>query len=166
MWYHRRPLIALEDRGPLRVMFVLTEHAGGRGGDPAVELIRRMDRRAIPARVVLPEVTSAPWARRWPAKIPAFTGLLAQKYDFAVLLAAGAAVAPAADRRRGDGRHGGDKMFWGRLAAWLAGVPVICSALHSTGLPDRVELPNRLLAPADRRIHRRGRAARPLSGRA
>ena len=42
---------------------------------------------------------------------------------------------------------GGDKMFWGRLAAWLAGVPVICSALHSTGLPDHVELPNRLLAP-------------------
>jgi glycosyltransferase involved in cell wall biosynthesis len=42
---------------------------------------------------------------------------------------------------------GGDKMFWGRLAAWLAGVPVICSALHSSGLPDRVELPNRLLAP-------------------
>ena len=42
---------------------------------------------------------------------------------------------------------GGDKMFWGRLAAWLAGVPVICSSLHSTGLPDHVELPNRLLAP-------------------
>jgi glycosyltransferase involved in cell wall biosynthesis len=42
---------------------------------------------------------------------------------------------------------GGDKMFWGRLAGRLAGVPVICSALHSTGLPDHVELPNRLLAP-------------------
>ena len=41
----------------------------------------------------------------------------------------------------------GDKMFWGRLAAWLAGVPVVCSALHSTGFPDHVELPNRLLAP-------------------
>ena len=42
---------------------------------------------------------------------------------------------------------GGDKMFWGRLAGWLAGVPVICSALHSTGLPDHVELLNRLLSP-------------------
>jgi len=42
---------------------------------------------------------------------------------------------------------GGDKMFWGRLAAWRAGVPVICSALHSTGLPDRVEFSNRLLTP-------------------
>jgi glycosyltransferase involved in cell wall biosynthesis len=38
-------------------------------------------------------------------------------------------------------------MFWGRLAGWLAGVPVICSALHSTGLPDHVEWLNRLLAP-------------------
>ena len=38
-------------------------------------------------------------------------------------------------------------MFWGRLAAWLSGVPVICSALHSTGLPDHVEFSNRLLAP-------------------
>jgi glycosyltransferase involved in cell wall biosynthesis len=41
----------------------------------------------------------------------------------------------------------GDKMFWGRLAAWLSGVPVICSALHSTGYPDNVEFSNRLLAP-------------------
>jgi glycosyltransferase involved in cell wall biosynthesis len=42
---------------------------------------------------------------------------------------------------------GGDKMFWGRLAGWLAGAPVICSALHSTGLPDHVERSNRLLTP-------------------
>jgi glycosyltransferase involved in cell wall biosynthesis len=42
---------------------------------------------------------------------------------------------------------GGDKMFWGRLAGSLAGTPVICSALHSTGLPDHVEFSNRLLTP-------------------
>jgi glycosyltransferase involved in cell wall biosynthesis len=41
----------------------------------------------------------------------------------------------------------GDKMFWGRLAARLAGVPVIASALHSTGMPDSVQFSNRLLAP-------------------
>ncbi len=41
----------------------------------------------------------------------------------------------------------GDKMFWGRLAARLAGVPVIASALHSTGWPDSVQWANRLLAP-------------------
>ncbi len=41
----------------------------------------------------------------------------------------------------------GDKMFWGRLAARWAGVPVICSALHSTGWPDGVGRLNRLLTP-------------------
>ena len=39
----------------------------------------------------------------------------------------------------------GDKMFWGRLAAHLAGVPVIVSALHSTGWPDGVGRINRWL---------------------
>jgi glycosyltransferase involved in cell wall biosynthesis len=39
----------------------------------------------------------------------------------------------------------GDKMFWGRLAAYRARVPVIASALHSTGWPDQVERVNRWL---------------------
>lgn len=39
----------------------------------------------------------------------------------------------------------GDKMFWGRIAAKLAGVPVVCSALHSTGWPDGVGKLNRCL---------------------
>ncbi|MEZ6113627.1 MAG: glycosyltransferase [Pirellulaceae bacterium] len=41
----------------------------------------------------------------------------------------------------------GDKMFWGRLAARCAGVPVIASALHSTGWPDGVGRLNRVLTP-------------------
>jgi glycosyltransferase involved in cell wall biosynthesis len=41
----------------------------------------------------------------------------------------------------------GDKMFWGRLAARRAGVPVVVSALHAMGSADRVQWPNRLLAP-------------------
>ncbi len=41
----------------------------------------------------------------------------------------------------------GDKMFWGRLAARRAGVPVIVSALHTTGWPDCVGRLNRLLTP-------------------
>lgn len=39
----------------------------------------------------------------------------------------------------------GDKMFWGRLAARIAGVPFIASALHSTGWPDGVGRMNRWL---------------------
>jgi glycosyltransferase involved in cell wall biosynthesis len=38
-------------------------------------------------------------------------------------------------------------MFWGRLAAWRARVPVILSALHSTGWPDGVGRLNRLITP-------------------
>lgn len=41
----------------------------------------------------------------------------------------------------------GDKMFWGRICAKLAKVPVICSALHSTGWPDGVGKLNRFLTP-------------------
>ncbi len=41
----------------------------------------------------------------------------------------------------------GDKMFWGRLAARRVSVPVILSALHSTGWPDGVGRLNRMLTP-------------------
>jgi len=41
----------------------------------------------------------------------------------------------------------GDKMFWGRLAAKFASLPVVCSALHSTGWPDGVGKMNRWLTP-------------------
>ena len=41
----------------------------------------------------------------------------------------------------------GDKMFWGRLAARMAGVPVVASALHSTGWPDVVGRFNHWLTP-------------------
>jgi glycosyltransferase involved in cell wall biosynthesis len=81
------------------------------------------------------------------AEIPAHTGLLAHKYDFAVLNR----LTLLMRERKIDAvvtvGTGGDKMFWGRLAAWRAGVPVVLSALHSTGLPDHVEIPNRLLVP-------------------
>jgi glycosyltransferase involved in cell wall biosynthesis len=38
-------------------------------------------------------------------------------------------------------------MFWGRIAARRVGVPVVLSALHSTGWPDGVGRLNRLLTP-------------------
>jgi len=41
----------------------------------------------------------------------------------------------------------GDNMLWGRLCARLASVPVICSAVHSTGWPDVIGKMNRLLTP-------------------
>ena len=146
MFRHRRELIPLDDRGPLRVMFVITSMPVGGAETLLTELIRRMDRgRFLPELCCLKYFD--PLGEVLAQEIPAFTELLAHKYDVRVLWR----LTQLMRRRRIDAvvtvGTGGDKMFWGRLAAWLAGVPVICSALHSTGLPDRVEFANRLLAP-------------------
>jgi len=146
MFRRSKDLVPLEDRGPLRVMFVITSMPVGGAETLLVELIRRMDR-----SLVRPELCClkhlGPLGEVLENEIPAFSRLLCGKYDFRVLWR----LVRLMHARRIDAvltvGTGGDKMFWGRLAAWLAGVPVICSALHSTGLPDHVELPNRLLAP-------------------
>jgi glycosyltransferase involved in cell wall biosynthesis len=145
MLFRRRCITPLADRGPLRVMFVITSMPVGGMESLLVELIRRMDRSRFEPELcclkyfdVLGEVVAQ--------EIPAFTGLLKHKYDFTVLRR----LKKLLRQRRIDAVvtvGTGDKMFWGRLAAWSAGVPVICSALHSMGMPDRVETLNRLLAP-------------------
>lgn len=142
----RRRWLPIEDRGPLRVLFVITSMPVGGAETLLVELIRRLDRsRYAPELCCLKY--PGPLGEMLAAEVPTHTGLLAHKYDFGVL----ARLIRLVRNRRIDAvvtvGTGGDKMFWGRLAARLAGVPVICSALHSTGLPDHVELPNRLLAP-------------------
>ncbi len=139
-------LAPLSERGPLRVMFVITNMPVGGAETLLVDIVRRLDRnRFAPELCCLKHF--GPLGEVLAKEVPAFTGLLNHKYDFAVL---GRLRRLLADRRIDaviTVGTGGDKMFWGRLAARAAGVPVICSALHSTGLPDHVELPNRLLAP-------------------
>ena len=127
------------------MMFVTTSMPVGGMETLLVELIHRMDRRRFQPELcclkyfdVLGEVLAQ--------EIPAFTGLLKHKHDVAVLWR----LWKLMRQRQIDAVitvGAGDKMFWGRLAAWSAGVPVICSALHSMGFPDRVEKLNRLLAP-------------------
>jgi len=146
MLLRHRKLTPLEDRGPLRVMFVITCMPVGGAETLLVELVRRFDRERF-----VPEICClkyrGPLGEALAQEVPTWTGLLEHKYDFAVL----GRLRRLLRRRRIDAvvtvGTGGDKMFWGRLAAALEGVPVICSWLHSTGLPDHVELPNRLLAP-------------------
>jgi glycosyltransferase involved in cell wall biosynthesis len=140
----RRKLTPLADRGPLRVMFIVTNMPVGGAEVLLAELIRRMDRdRFLPELCCLKRLDRL--GEQLSKEVPAFHGLIWNKFDFTVLWR----LARLMRRRRIDAVvtvGAGDKMFWGRLAARLSGVPVICSALHSTGAPERVERSNRLLA--------------------
>jgi len=141
----RRTLTPLDDRGPLRVMFVITSMPVGGMESLLVELVRRLDRdRFLPEICCLKHFDAL--GEVLAREVPAFTGLLKNKYDLRVL----GRLKKLLHQRRMDvvvTVGAGDKMFWGRLAGKLAGVPVICSALHSTGEPDRVTFLNRRLAP-------------------
>lgn len=138
--------VAASSRRPLRVMFVITCMPVGGAETLLVNLVRRLDR-----ELFAPELCClkyfGPLGETLAEEIPAFSGLLRHKYDLRVL----GRLTRLLRRRNIDAvvtvGTGGDKMFWGRLAAWRAGVPVIASALHSTGLPDHVEWLNRRLAP-------------------
>ena len=146
MLSRRKNLAPLDDRGPLRVMFAITCMPVGGAETLLVELIRRLDRwRFSPELCCLKY--PGPLGETLADEVPTFSGLLANKYDVRVLWR----LTRLVRTRRIDAvvtvGTGGDKMFWGRLAGWLAGAPVICSALHSAGLPDHVELANRLLTP-------------------
>lgn len=130
---------------PLRVMFLVTSMPVGGAETLLVNLVRRLDRARIePELVCLKE--RGPLGEELASEIPVHAELIRHKLDIAVL--------PRL-RRLFRERHidavvtvgAGDKMFWGRLAARTAGVPVVCSALHSTGWPDGVGRLNRMLTP-------------------
>jgi glycosyltransferase involved in cell wall biosynthesis len=138
-------LIPLVDRGPLRVMFAITSMPVGGAETLLVDLIRRLDRsHFLPELCCLKEL--GPLGEVLAREIPTFDHLLSRKTDLRVL----PRLVGLLRRRRVDAVvtvGAGDKMFWGRLAARWARVPVVCSALHSTGWPDTVGRLNRMLTP-------------------
>lgn len=141
-----KKLLPLADRGPLRVMFIHTEVVVGGAETLLLEIIRKMDRnRFQPELCCLKQL--AELGEVISQEIPTFVGLLKNKYDAGVI----GRLAKLLKERRIDAivtvGTGGDRMFWGRLAAYQAGVPVILSALHATGYPMKVERLNRLLSP-------------------
>lgn len=136
---------ALADRVPLRTLFMLTSMPIGGAETLLVNLIRQFDR-----RMVLPEVCclkgKGPLGEQLSGEIPVHANLICHKTDFMVTRR----LVELMRRRRIDAVvtvGAGDKMFWGRIAACWAGVPVITSALHSTGWPDGIGYLNRLLTP-------------------
>jgi glycosyltransferase involved in cell wall biosynthesis len=134
-----------DGRRPLRVMFVQTSMPVGGAEMLTVNLIRRLDRqRFIPELVCLK--APGPLGEELEHEIPVHHGLLHGKYELRIL----PRLAGLLGEREIDAvitMGAGDKMFWGRLAARRAGVPVILAALHSTGWPDGIGRLNRLLTP-------------------
>jgi glycosyltransferase involved in cell wall biosynthesis len=135
----------LELSRPLRVMFLVTSLPVGGAETLLTELVRRLDRRHF-----LPEICClkqrGPVGEVLAKEMPVHHDLLTHKYDLRVW--------PRLVRLLRERRidvvvtvGAGDKMFWGRLAAKRIGVPVVLSALHSTGWPDGVGRLNRLLTP-------------------
>ncbi len=126
-------------------MFVQTIMPIGGAEMLTVNLIRRLDRRRS-----APELCCLKWpgplGELLAGEIPVHHGLLAGKYDLRIL----PRLARLFRERQIDAIvtvGAGDKMFWGRLAARRAQVPVVIAALHSTGWPDGVGRLNRLLTP-------------------
>lgn len=130
---------------PLRTVFLLTSMPVG----GAETLLVNMVKRFRPDRI-------APWIactkERGPlgdllaTDFPVTSHWLKGKYDLSIV----PRLASYFRRNRIDALvtvGAGDKMFWGRLAAATARVPVVCSALHSTGWPDGVGRMNRWLTP-------------------
>lgn len=128
---------------PLRVMFLITSMPIGGAETLLVNLVRRMDR-----RICVPEIAclKEPGALgdEIAKDVPVHSGLISNKFDVGVV----SRLRRLFIERRIDAVvtvGAGDKMFWGRLAARYARLPVILSALHSTGWPDGVGRLNRLL---------------------
>lgn len=124
-------------------MFLITSMPVGGAETLLVNMVRRFD----PARItpmigclkekgVLGEALASDF--------PVFEDLIHHKYDVAVAVR----LRRLFLEQKLDGVitvGAGDKMFWGRLGAKSARLPVILSALHSTGWPDGVGRLNRML---------------------
>ena len=141
MVFRSGKLLPLDDRGPLRVMFLITSMPVGGAETLLVNLIRQLDReRFRPSLCCLKSL--GPLGETLAAEIPTFHDLIQHKYDARVVRRLSRLF--RAERIDAVVTVGaGDKMFWGRLAAWHAGVPVVLCALHSTGWPDAIGRLNR-----------------------
>lgn len=129
----------------LRILFVTTSMPVGGAETLLVNLVRGLDtNRFAPEISCLKE--PGPLGELLSSDFPVHSNLLSSKYDLRIL----PRLCQLLRKRKIDALvtvGAGDKMFWGRLAARFAGVPVVVSALHSTGWPDSIGRLNRWLTP-------------------
>ena len=128
---------------PLNVSFIITSLPVGGAETLLVNLVRRLDKSLVQPQVLCLK-EAGELGEAIAREVPLQSDLLSGKFDLRILpklihifrsQPTDAVITVGA----------GDKMFWGRLAARFAKVPVICSALHSTGWPDGVSKLNRML---------------------
>ncbi len=130
---------------PLKALFVITSMPVGGAETLLVNLLRKFrPSHIVPSVACLKD--KGPLGQEIAQEFDVTEHWLKSKYDLRVL------PRLAAHIRKGKfdaliSVGAGDKMFWGRLAARLASLPVVCSALHSTGWPDGVGKMNRWLTP-------------------
>lgn len=126
-------------------MFLTTSMPVGGAETLLMNLVRGLDhQRFSPEIACLKEL--GPLGELLAKEMPVHSELLTSKFDLRIL----PRLMNLFRSRKIDAIvtvGAGDKMFWGRLAAKLAGVPVVMSALHSTGWPDSIGRLNRLLTP-------------------
>ena len=128
---------------PLRVMFITTSMPIGGAETLLVNLVRRFDPTRFTGEICCLK-EPGPLGEQIAGEVPVHSRLSTGKFDIRVFWRLRRLLL----QRRIDAVvtvGAGDKMFWGRLAARAAGVPVVCCALHSTGWPDVITPLNRRL---------------------
>ena len=139
------PFLEPNPQRPLKTLFVITSMPVGGAETLLVNLLRNFrPSHVVPSVACLKE--KGPLGEEIEKEFTLTEHWLKSKYDLRVL----PTLASHIRNEKIDALisvGAGDKMFWGRLAARIASVPVICSALHSTGWPDGVGRMNRWLTP-------------------
>jgi len=131
------------------VLFVTTDLRVGGQERKLVEIVRALDRERIRPVVACLKEPGELAGEVEAAGVPLHSRLIGGRLDARVLWRLVRLI--RAEGVRVVCTVGcGDKMFWGRLAGWLARVDGIVSTLHKTRNPDGspvVERPNRWLSP-------------------
>jgi glycosyltransferase involved in cell wall biosynthesis len=133
------------NRRPLRVLFVLTSMPVGGAETLLVDLLRSFHPQRVVAEVCCLK-SRGRLGEQIAEELPVHAEFIRHKHDWRVI----GRLRRLMIQRQFDAVitvGAGDNMFWGRLAAYLARVPVIGCALHSTGWPDSIGRLNRWLTP-------------------
>lgn len=117
---------------PYKVMFVVTSMIIGGAEKQLVQLLKWLPRTIFQPVVVCMKEAGILAKELSSLDVPVYSRLLVNKYDLRVLFRL-ISIIKKEKVHILWARSTGDKMFWGRLAAKLSGVPVILTSIHFMG---------------------------------